>query len=369
MKRITFCTAWQVDEFLLNSGSDIRVGPFGENEVSLRFYSSDSEDIGVRIPKTPTDEIFAKCVIEIPTSAVAALASVHDSLTPLRDESLISRVRPSIGLSEQSQLDRQHAPGAVAEILMQPPASLQDVRDKVSSITQEAAIYLLRLLRWRAVRDFHFQVSWRTGVYWMSPLDGLWRRVPGGPPKPASGFGIKAGISDWPHYVEEINQMLSSGTQPGASFDLLCEARHLSKSRPHLALIEAVQALEIGTKEAIVRLCPANSWLVENSPSPPVEKLLVKYIPTLISNTKAKDIYVEFFSKRKQEDLKKIVLQRNELTHRPGRIAITSESVEFACDLVGDCLYKLDLACGQSWAELALWNREAIAALFKITTS
>lgn len=369
MERITFCTAWQVDGFLLNPGADIRVGPFGENEVTLRFFKPEAEDAGVGIHKSRPCEILAQCVVQTPKSAANALAAVHDSLTPLRGESLISRVTPSAELRDQSQMDRQTAPEAVAEILRNPPASLRDVCDEVSRTTQDAAMYLLRLLRWRAVRDFHFQVSWRTSVYWMSPLDGQWRRVPSVLEAP-SGFGqLSQGISAWPGFVEEINQMLINNVEPATSFDLLCEARHLSSRRPHLALIEAVQALEVGTKEAIIRLCPANGWLVENSPSPPVEKLLVKYIPTLISNAKAKDIYVEFFSKQKQDDLKKIVLQRNDLTHRPGGIRVTTESVEFACDLVGDCLYKLDIASGQYWAANAVWNREANAAFHQIKSS
>jgi hypothetical protein len=357
MQRVMFCTAWQVDCFLLNAGADIRVGPFGENEVSLRFYNANSQDIGVSISKTGTDEIFAKCVVQIPKSAADALAAVHDSLTPVRDESLISSVTPSAELRDQFQLDRQKAPAAVAEILTKPPASLRDVRDKVSKITQDAAIHLLRLLRWRAVRDFHFQVSWRTGIYWTSPLDGHWRRVPSVPDQP-SGLGrLSQGISAWPGFVEEINQMLSNDIEPAISFDLLCEARHLSSSRPHLALIEAVQALEIGTKEAITRLSPADGLELQNTQSPPVIDLLVDHTPKLISSAVVKELYLTFFTKQKQKDLKKIVYQRNELIHRAGKIKITAKSAEFACDLVGDCLYKLELACGQSWAANAVWNR------------
>src|SRR5262249_49923586 len=148
-------------------------------------------------------------------------------------------------------------------------------------------------LRWRMACDDEFSLRLSTGLHWRSPEDGKWRPIPLRPDAP-TGFGCRIGISSFPVIAQDINERLAKDAQPPLSFDLLFEARKLAKSHFRLSLVEAVQAIELATKDAICRLCPSARWLAFEIPMPPVVKLLEEYVPSLIADPEVSEEFKAF---------------------------------------------------------------------------
>jgi hypothetical protein len=127
------------------------------------------------------------------------------------------------------------------------------------------------------------------------------------------------------------------------------EAEELAWSHPRSALVVSLAAVEVGIKEVISALIPEASWLVENIPSPPLERLVTDFLPTLpvrghLPGTSRVDPKKELL-----DELKKAVRLRNELIHT-GRSSPDGAWLDDWLALGSSLLYAFDSYSGKAWA-------------------
>ncbi len=81
--------------------------------------------------------------------------------------------------------------------------------------------------------------------------------------------------------VDEVVRKVEAGAEEPLARQLFKEAWSQIGINPRSALVVGVSAAEIGLKELIAALIPGTGWLMEEIPTPPVGKVLRKFLPTL----------------------------------------------------------------------------------------
>lgn len=145
------------------------------------------------------------------------------------------------------------------------------------------------------------------------------------------------------------------------------EARELSQPNPRAALLLAHAALEVAVKRHISLKVPITQWLMDESPAPPLRKMILGYLPLLNTDSilmakmdEAKSI---LRLSKKLDDFSKA---RNDLAHR-GHEG-TDRLFEFLT-LTTNILYLIDLLEGHEWASRRLDPEFAEAFGLKVDVS
>lgn len=213
---------------------------------------------------------------------------------------------------------------------------------------QECAQRIIRLMRWRHGIDGYHQTyasNNLTGFKWS--LDGsVWKPVPTdlrfeltlSRRVPCIGEGARGALKAL--LEAHINN------EP-LDHELLREAWDQMNKSPRSALILAVAAAETGFKRCVSTLVPDASWLAAEVPSPPLDKMLKKYLPLLPSKGQShgklrlpKDIL---------KTLQKGMQARNSTVHR-GSSDLSRKKLLELLWAVRDTLSILDYYCGHEWA-------------------
>jgi hypothetical protein len=175
------------------------------------------------------------------------------------------------------------------------------------------------------------------------------------------GMAFKSTLTDVP--PEEIVRMVESGDQEPVAHQLLREAWELRGSKPRSALAIGVAAAEIGVKDLIASLIPHAQWLVKETPSPPVVKILREYLPMLPVRERLKDKTLKPPSELITL-IKKGIEYRNGLVHAGASLPDWKE-LESILRAVNDVLWICELYAGAGWAgsyisgnTIALWPNE-----------
>ncbi len=127
--------------------------------------------------------------------------------------------------------------------------------------------------------------------------------------------------------------------------DLIFEAKKLLYAENlRGAFTIGYSALEVGIKEFIRHKAPQTTWLLENSPSPDILKIISKYLPTL-------DKKLEIDGKVEKGAIKEYMEERNKLIHT-GKLTLSFGSVAKKIHLVEYILHRLDYCTGLDRAEL-----------------
>lgn len=127
------------------------------------------------------------------------------------------------------------------------------------------------------------------------------------------------------------------------------EATVLIEYHPRSAILMLVSALETGIKTHISKLSPDTEWLLENLPSPPIDKIFKNYIPLLYAKCgRAIEFQQELKSLTKQ--IKEIIEVRNKIAHT-GKLPENIGNIYQMLQSVFDILYLLDLLDGNQWAK------------------
>jgi hypothetical protein len=155
------------------------------------------------------------------------------------------------------------------------------------------------------------------------------------------------GIAAGPGMDEEINKLLQDDEYEPLAHELAREALALCSTSPRSALITAVVALETGVKHYIKDAAPNTSWLIENLPSPPVERLMTEYIQEI--NAASRRPHLPLASEE-LDLLKKRISQRNHVAHGASSSVDTRNLKEFI-KFVINVLYRLDFCRGLTWAQ------------------
>lgn len=114
-------------------------------------------------------------------------------------------------------------------------------------------------------------------------------------------------------------------------------------------MLLGVAALEVGIKQFIAAAVPDATWLVEEAPSPSIERMLKEYLPRLPPQAMAPP-----------DDVLKIVRKavgaRNRLVHS-GKSNFSYATLELSLTTIRDLLWKLDADRGFAWAADHLQSR------------
>jgi hypothetical protein len=147
------------------------------------------------------------------------------------------------------------------------------------------------------------------------------------------------------HAVEEL--LAKEAIQP-LHHDLFREAWQNRGLSPRSALVVGIAALETALKTTICELHEPCRWILENLPSPPVEKILREYVQQLPARN-------ELNGKVQRPPTALITLiskgikQRNNLVH--GREEVPDlQELKRLLEAIRDVLYLLDYYRGHGWA-------------------
>ena len=159
--------------------------------------------------------------------------------------------------------------------------------------------------------------------------------------------GQPRGIETTPAAIKQISSILASGKGEPLAHELIREAFDVVARNPRSALLIGVTALETGVKDYMRFRIPDVDPLLEEMPSPSVEKMIQKVVPA----HKAQNVVPHFPLKKSDYDfLKKWMFQRNRVTHGAQQTINTNDLIEFL-QFARRLLYKIDVCRGDKWAE------------------
>src|SRR5437870_12488708 len=109
-----------------------------------------------------------------------------------------------------------------------------------------------------------------------------------------------------------------------------------------------IAAAETGVKHLISTLVPAAAWLVENTQSPPLVRMLKEYLPLLPTRVRINEKVLPP-PKWLMDEIQKGVFLRNHIVHGHA-IQLASDALREVLQAVHDLLYLFDLYAGHAWA-------------------
>lgn len=178
-------------------------------------------------------------------------------------------------------------------------------------------------------------------------LDGeSWRMLPfEGSTRGWTGAHVRF---DDKRFERTVQPLLDSGETEPLGFELLSEAYEVSETNTRAALVIAVMALEVGFKGFVSDLTPDAEWLAMNAPSPPIEKMLREYLPTIPVTNRLPSDEVQPPPNETMTVIRDAVVRRNAITHRGSKASL--ERLDQTLHAVGDVLRLLDFYKGHKWA-------------------
>lgn len=226
----------------------------------------------------------------------------------------------------------------------------EDIAELVSSAEIELADKMdrfLKLLRWRQGVYTPGEVIKYQALYWRVGEGGYY-------PAPTDGGGHQTliirgageGISWSPEQSSSLQLLWqNSDLSEPLGHALLREAAAISKESPRSSIMIMVSALEAAVKIHVSKKEPNSEWLLENISSPPIPKILSKYL--ILIHPEAEYLqHITPFIRR----LEKLFTIRNKVAHT-GKIPAKSRPIQEYLELVSDMLCLLDVLDGHEWAK------------------
>jgi hypothetical protein len=252
------------------------------------------------------------------------------------------RSEAKAALDESGRLKPWHVPPMAAM-----PSSFRQHFDQVFDTLHEACSVWLNMLRWRrglseGSLDFWKHISFRFSID-----ETAWHSIP----HSLSGnitFGMfRSSLPVDQELIHEVSEMAKHYDQEPIGHQLFREAWGARSSHPRSALVIGYCALEVGCKDYIASVAPDAAWLAKAIPSPPLDKILKSYIPTLpaIWTIRKKVIIPD----RLHKSVRAAMEARNDLAHA-GRLSLASDAFETILRDIYDLLWLFDLYAGHRWA-------------------
>lgn len=230
------------------------------------------------------------------------------------------------------------------------PADILELIEMAESDLSEQVDRFFKLLRWRQYCNAPSEVLKHRSLYWrvgngdypIAPLDGA----------PSREVTVKAmfGIHWSDRHSNDLQDLWQEkGILEPLGHTLLREAAALSHESPRSSILIMTAALETAVKTHISRIAPDTAWLMEETPSPPVFKILKDYIP-LIHRSHGTEL--DFWDKVKPslKNVQKLIETRNKIAHT-GKIPYHVGPIQDFIELVSDFLYLIDVLDGHEWAK------------------
>lgn len=226
------------------------------------------------------------------------------------------------------------------------PKDFQEFASQVRHRLYESSRRTVRIIRWRrALTSLHNPIASTSGVYWSFDQQ-RWRPMPQDLHFDGPGFEFYFRIS--PKLYAEMEELIKTGKNEPLGHELFLEAWALRRTNPRSALIIGMSAAEVGFKQCIGKLVPYAEWLAHHAPTPPLDKMLSKYLPLLPAKLKIEG-RVLMPSKRIRRAIKDGIEARNHSVHL-GSEPPKGEALKELLLSIRDLLYLLDFYCGFEWA-------------------
>jgi hypothetical protein len=147
---------------------------------------------------------------------------------------------------------------------------------------------------------------------------------------------------------EQVVAMVKAGLEEPLARQLFREAWSQRESRPRSALVIGVAAAEVGFKRLVGTLVPHAQWLVDEVQTPPLIKMLSRFLPTLPVKARiaGKSIRPPKVLLKRLQDA---VEHRNKLVHA-GESPPNRDELDEMLRAVNDLLWICDLHQGHVWA-------------------
>jgi len=200
-------------------------------------------------------------------------------------------------------------------------------------------------LRWRGNVEFgsHNPFSSR-GVQWST--DGeFWHPAP---LNLQSRLEVRRHLEASTQMLSDVVRMVGNGSNEPLHHNLFREAWQQRHTNPRSALVIGLGAAELAVKYYIGVLVPDAEWLATNLPTPPLNKMLVEYLPKLKARCSF-DGKVKPPPARILERLKEGVSIRNRVIHG-GAPTPSTDKIEEILGAVRELLWLLDFYSGFDWA-------------------
>jgi hypothetical protein len=149
--------------------------------------------------------------------------------------------------------------------------------------------------------------------------------------------------------IDEIVRKVEAGAEEPLARQLFREAWGQIGINPRSALVIGVSAAEIGLKELIAALIPGTDWLMQEIPTPPVGKVLRKFLPTLQVRAKRIDGGPITPPRQLILQIEKAVEYRNDVVHA-GRPPPARQELAVMLRAISDFLWMCDIYLGEHWA-------------------
>jgi hypothetical protein len=150
------------------------------------------------------------------------------------------------------------------------------------------------------------------------------------------------------HCRNDIGRLLDNDQdREPIGHELVREAWGLRWDAPRSALVIAVAGLETGVKATLARLDSSWGDIFEREDTPPVETILTTHLPRLVRPSEGSKVLMP--SKETVDEIRKVVVIRNELVHR-GQGDVELFRLERFLTSIRDVLWLCDVACGNAWA-------------------
>lgn len=225
------------------------------------------------------------------------------------------------------------------------PQHFQDFQHQLYNELDQVATHLINVIRWMCGREgahnFLRQISFQWSV------DGIvWKEMPVGYILDLSvQRPFTLGVEGAEQRIVELARRVQ-GEPLGHT--LFREAWEQKDHNLRSALVMGIVALEIGVKQFVSTLVPANKWLIENVPSPSMEKILSEYLPQLPTHNTFEGKVLPP-PRDVMSSIKKGVKLRNEAVHVGSHKPPKKETIEEILLAVRDVLWLLDYYCGYTW--------------------
>lgn len=239
------------------------------------------------------------------------------------------------------------------------PPALQGLCDDVYRELNDGLVRFLKLLRWQQEIDApHSIFDFRPSLYWRVEAGKFWHvgleRQSGTTTR--SPVGITWSDED----QREFAALWAQDVEEPLAHELLREAKAAHDKSPRSALLLAATALETGVKTHLSKLVPDAGWLLSEMPSPPVHKMLRRYVPEL-HNKRGSGLANWPKLKPLFKDAENLAEYRNDLTHTGTMPTDVLEALPNLINSVSDLLYVLDVLDGHEWAKDALVSIVSVA--------
>jgi hypothetical protein len=149
--------------------------------------------------------------------------------------------------------------------------------------------------------------------------------------------------------IDEVVRKVEAGAEEPLGRQLFREAWGQVGTNPRSALVIGVTAAEVGLKRLIATLIPGTDWLMDEIPTPPVGKILRKFLPTLQVKAKRVDGGPIMPPRELIRRIEKAIVYRNDVVHA-GKPPPTRQELAVMLRAISDFLWMCDIYLGEHWA-------------------